>query len=547
MLKDKMVEDGRENVSMLMDELNQRASANGTVEETLVKEFQCYIENMNRSQNLLTAEDKLIRIKEKLVSYMGYDKVRHTAKKFFSAESAEFLKSSFNARETIDQAPNYWLSHALAFAAAWFTGDKDAANLHSEDAMRLDGKKASLFTALLYRSAGREKAANSWLAAHLSLSDKYRLDESTTAAIDGFAQGLFGIDGIDRPYRQLEKWIEEVSEGETAEGVVKLLSDYIIGCHESVSITGFKALKPATPDWDKLEELLVSSTCFCGAEKKLSEIIEMELPHTVTEKSLNRLLLSLCALPDDDEKILLNSEKLSRLIIQFEGDAQKAQKTFSESVPDDKSTPFVSFLITALKSKSTSSAKIAASLLRPLLEKACEKTGHNIFMATPRTVTVTLDDFSYSVKDSRDSDKLYDEYSNFLHRERAESMKKTKLTALDKAIFAGGVVAAIVGLILLFIQPITGVIVILIGAALIAKNYFDKLAIKNRYKSLADKQKNKQQAGEEALGAIVSEVDEVRAEIKSNLEKSKKLSEFISSICFDEGRVVAIREGERIG
>src|SRR5699024_9043547 len=73
-------------------------------------------------------------------------------------------------------------------------------------------EKTSLFFALICRRADRKKACLKWTQRYLANQDEENLDRKTIIILDAFASGLLGADSEGVISRQMNDWLDRLTE-----------------------------------------------------------------------------------------------------------------------------------------------------------------------------------------------------------------------------------------------------------------------------------------------------------------------------------------------
>lgn len=182
----------------------------------LAKEFHDYVNQANQQHNLSVAETRLVKIRQELESTYGhYEEVRRTTLGILQADDLEVIRKetiTSISEEMMLNAPNYWLASCTVAVSAWINDDQELAERAVKEAIRRDDEKTSLLFALICRRAGRKQASLKWVSRYLESQEEENLDRQTIIIIDAFASGLLGVDSEGLVSRQLDEWLEKITQ-----------------------------------------------------------------------------------------------------------------------------------------------------------------------------------------------------------------------------------------------------------------------------------------------------------------------------------------------
>lgn len=214
------------NLGAIHEDLRTIDSSVGTVNDNvkvvydeigaLAKEFHDFVNLQQRANRLGQAETRLVKIRQELDKKFGhYDIVRRTTTGILQADDLGIVKKdtiSTATEELMIETPNYWLAPCLVALAAWINDQPELAEKAVREGIRRNDEKTSLFFALICRRADRKKACLKWTQRYLANQDEENLDRKTIIILDAFASGLLGADSEGVISRQMNDWLDRLTE-----------------------------------------------------------------------------------------------------------------------------------------------------------------------------------------------------------------------------------------------------------------------------------------------------------------------------------------------
>ena len=209
--------------------------------------------------------------------------------------------------------------------SAWLNDNKELADKAMLEALRRDDEKTSLFFALVTRRGARYKASREWLDRYFGLQDPHNLEREIVILIDGFSNGVFGPDARIKCGKQIETWIDELSqkagfvEEQHAQWKVALESKL-----QDINNETYPYLREYSPTWSRLEDSLEGAKLHKIIFEYFDDIFTREIrPAKTIAYAVDALLDTLVSKFDEEELPLRRDERLLSLIIQENGDARE--------------------------------------------------------------------------------------------------------------------------------------------------------------------------------------------------------------------------------
>lgn len=166
--------------------------------EQLAREFREFVRQDALMKNVQLAETRLVKIRQELEQKYGhYEEVRRRAVGILQAVDSSLVRKEtigIASEEQLLAAPRYWLAPCLIALSAWLSDNRELAEKAVMEALQRDDEKTSLFFALVTRRGGRFQSSRAWLERYFGQQDPSELKREIVVLIDGFANGIFGIE-----------------------------------------------------------------------------------------------------------------------------------------------------------------------------------------------------------------------------------------------------------------------------------------------------------------------------------------------------------------
>jgi len=184
--------------------------------ETIHVEFHEFVDKQLKANRRKIAETKIVSIRQEMEKRFGhYDTIRRHTTGILQAADLEIIRSSTITTVTEElmlDAPNYWLAPCLVALAAWINDQPELSDKALREAIRRNDEKTSLLFALIYRRADRQDACLKWTQRYLANQNEENLDRKFVIILDAFASGLLGADSEGVVARQINEWMERLSQ-----------------------------------------------------------------------------------------------------------------------------------------------------------------------------------------------------------------------------------------------------------------------------------------------------------------------------------------------
>ncbi len=284
------------------------------------------------------AHENIMRLDQVIKEQFGnYDAIRKTIIGVVRDFDINLVRNSTIeelSEELWITSSRYWLSYALLAVTAWVNNYPEVAKNALSESVRKDEIKTSLFFCLLNLRFERIQTAREWFKVYCRTLNPVMLQQETAVMIQAFMGGIFGKD------KQLEhevsgiinEWIHVISENaEICQGLVDSYVNYFENSPAKAKCD-YQMIKSFCTNAADIEKSFLDVSKYDTFLQLLDELnVEEKLQTDENYKSrVDAVLNSLITNYDEEERELKEEQQYYRLIIDNEGDKEKAEKQFEE-------------------------------------------------------------------------------------------------------------------------------------------------------------------------------------------------------------------------
>ncbi|HLX06502.1 MAG TPA: hypothetical protein VKY89_01430 [Thermoanaerobaculia bacterium] len=402
-------------------------------------EFHGYLEDYRRRTELQLAETRIVKVRQELERRFGHhDEVRRRAAGILQATDVAIIRAATvrtTAEELMLGAPRYWLAPGLVALMAWIVDERDIADRALAEALRRDLAKTYLFFTLICRRAGRMEAMSRWLELYLHLLDPQLIDREVVVVLDAVATGILGRKAQDALWQTSLGWIEALRQipGQV-ETQARRWMEVLEAERGKVEPQEFELLQAHTPAWPALAAALVGVRRNPRVVERFRSVVETPalLPPTILS-AVDGLLDTMVGRFDQEELPLRKQERLLQLILDEEGDRQKAEERMA--VEEDALAAKVSFvarLTDILMYPEQAEASLAAQRYAAAFSRDWILAAHHALVAqdaerVPQEVPLQLGEWQGASRDGHDGQELAGSLRAFYAARKARDLAKIKL------------------------------------------------------------------------------------------------------------------------
>lgn len=514
--------------------------------DALTKDFHDFIEVQYRANKKQVAHTELVRIRQELEKKYGhYDLVRRTTVGILQADDLGIIrKETMNSstEEIMISTPGYWLAPALVALSAWISDQRELAEKATKEAIRRNDEKTSLFFLLVCRRAGRKEASLKWLQRYLENQNEEKLDRKCIIVIDAFVSGLLGTDSEGIVYRQIDSWLNHLSNKPGfVEQQTQQWSDAINLKRTPIEEERYPYLRRYSASWDNLENIMEGAELNATIYEYFNNIFEKEITSDSLKKQLDEILTSLVTDYDDEELPLRKEEKFQQFVIDFEGDVDRARKNMAiEQSAFETTKDFTQLLTDAAMKSESAHASAATQKFAIALSKDWIIDAYNDVVAQNRSkipdeIDINVDTFNGTTKDGENEEEILNSFRELIQKEKKDALKKCVLSIFDYFCLCGGIFIALIGFMMILSESnLFSLVVCVAGIGMIVRYFSRKKQIATAISNIDLQFKNKQEAGEIILRGILAEVVDFRSEFAMKDQESEKVITFLEQISAEQ-------------
>lgn len=504
----------------------------------LARDFYEYVRRQEFVVAKQSAQTELIRIRQELDKKYGhYDVIRRSATGILQADDIGIVRAdtiSTATEELMISTPGYWLAPCLVALAAWINDRPELADKALREGIKRNDEKTSLFFALICRRAGRKPSALKWTQRYLENQDPENLDRKTIIVLDAFASGLLGADSEGLVSRQIEEWIDHLSNKVGfVEKQTQQWSDAINLKKKPLAENDYVYLRKYSHTWPILQEIMEGAELHATILEYFTNIFDREDSSDGLKAQLDEILNSLVSDYDDEELPLRKEEKYNQFIIDFDGDVQRAKANMQiEQTAFETKKDFTQLLTDAAMKSESSNASISTQKFAIALSKDWIGNAYNDIIAQnrmkiPHEIEINVDTFNDKTTDGQNEAELIQKYDALVESEKTAALEKCALSGFDTFCLYGGIAIAILGIIML---GFLGIIAIIAGIGLVIKYFSTKKNLEVNRQNIINNYAEKRTSGEQIIRAVLAEVVDFRSEFAEKDAESQKVLDFIDEI-----------------
>ena len=510
--------------------------------EALARKFQDFVDVQLRANEKANSQAKLIQIRQELEKKFGhYDIVRRTTTGILQADDLGIVKKdtiSNATEELMISTPGYWLAPCLVALAAWINDQPELAEKALREGIKRDDEKTSLFFALICRRADRKQAALKWTQRYLENQDEENLDRKTVIILDAFASGLLGSDSEGVVSKQIGAWMDSLAaKPGFVEKQTKQWSDAINLKRKPLDSNNYTYLRKYSRTWPVLEDIMEGAQLHAQILGYFITIFEQEASTDALKVQLDEILDSLVTDFDDEELPLKREEKYNELVVEFDGDVDRARQNMAvEKTAFETHKDFTQLLTDAAMNPETSHSSVSTQKFAIALSKEWVSNAYNDVtaqnrMKIPYEIEINVDTFNDKTTDGRNEGEVIGRFNALIDNEKATELSKCVLSAFDKFCLFGGAAIGVIGLIMIIAGSIgLGIIALIAGIGLVIKHFSKKKQIETRRQNIESQFEDKRNSGTQIIRATLAEVVDFRAEFAAKDGESQKVVDFLDQI-----------------
>lgn len=524
---------GIDNVSNQVDTVQFEVRDTKANLDALIQEFHDYVRKDQLEKNIQLAETRIVKVRQEIDTNFGhYGDIRRRVTGILQAVDVSLVKKETIENTTEEQmlaAPSYWLAPCLIALSSWLNDNKELADKAMLEALRRDDEKTSLFFALVTRRGGRYKASKDWLDRYFGLQDPHNLEREIVVLIDGFTNGIFGPEARIKSSKQIEAWIEELSQ--KAGFIEEQHQQWKVALESKVQqLKGneYPYLKKYSPTWPKLEVSLEGAKLHKIIFDYFEDIFTKEIqPAKNIAYAVDALLDTLVSRFDDEELPLRKDERLLSLIIEQDGDKTYAKQLFDNEKTLEERVSFTQLLTNFAMHPEVSNASYATQKLSIALSKEWVQHAHDDITAqnraaVPVDIEIAIDQWSDVTRDGSNEEGLLSSLKGHIEQRKQDAINRVKIEGKHWAALVGGAITTFIG----FAAPFF----FIIAVACFVYFYLGYKNLSKRKEQVAQDFDNLFESCSQELRATLAEVVDYRKDYAKEDENAVLVSNLLDTI-----------------
>lgn len=384
-----------DSVNAQVNNVNEKVSNLDNEIKNLVKEIRETTFITSARQNIMYNNEQI----EKKYGY--YDDVRRKALSVISSINSSNVDKNFLVKEVqsaILNNPNYWLTNAYAALVAWIIDKRQACYRELNNALSKNKEKTRLFFLFVNLYFGRLDVALRWLTAYLNDLNPLKLDQSFVEIMELCVNDSLGLNGKNIIITKINEWMnilaanKKINETEENKWI-----NYIIDKENRDLDTPY--LDNFSIDQKRINDNLFITSSY----QKILEDLESTINSDRENISLDKMISHVVNDYETEERKLENDNLRNKLIIECNGDKEKAEELYEQqkSVTDDRiDLPALFNNIVLFPDRyelSQNTRKLALCYCRNYIKAAYEKNNNSII---DKDISANIEDFTINFENN---------------------------------------------------------------------------------------------------------------------------------------------------
>jgi hypothetical protein len=523
-------------ISNQVDNVDNKVNSVSSELADLTNEFRDFVNESKRIANLADAKQTIVLLEQELEKKFGnYETIRNHTVGILQASDISVVK-----KETIESAteemmlaaPRYWLAPALIALSAWLSDNKELADKALKEAIRRDDEKTSLLFCLISRRAGKLDGSLVWLERYFAMQDPEKMERRVIVVLDAFASGLFGGDIKGICSKKIKEWLDELS---SRVGFIEKQREQwqsaILAKKVSIDESNFSLLKDYSPTWGKMKDVLEFAETHDDIYEYFSNIFNTRVENTASiSAKIDEILDNLVKNYDNEELPIRTQLRKNKLVIEENGDVQRANKRFDEeSKAYGKYENFSQHLTSVALTPESSGAliatqKLAISLSKEWILDAYEDLTAKNRASVPMELDIEISDWKGKTRDGSNEVELKTSLNEYMDKMQEEQLSRLKWPN-TKVIVSG-----VIGALIIIITLVTIVLPIITAVVVGLYIYKQKKSIEKARNNVIDNIKNLKENSGQILNGFLAEVVDFRRLYLEKDANSKKVINLLNEL-----------------
>ena len=356
--------------------------------------------------------------------------------------------------------------------------------------------------------------------------------------MDAFASGLLGTDSEGVVSKQIEAWLDHLSDKPGfVEQQISQWSDAINLKREPVDTSEYTYLRKYSHTWPVLEDIMEGANLHAIMYNYLDGIFSQEVSTDTLKEQLDDILNSLVTEFDDEELPIRREMKYNEMVVEFDGDVDRARQNMAiEQTAFETHKDFTQLLTDAAMKPESSHASVSTQKFAIALTKDWITDAYNDIIAQNRAkipfeIELNVDTYNDKTQDGSDEETHVRQFNELVDREKAAALDKCKMSMFEQYAMYAGIAIGVVGLIMMLAHHgFLGFIAIVAGIGMVIYHFSKKKQIETTRQNIENQCENKRTNGTQIIRATIAEVVDFRMAFEEKDAESQNVLDFLEQV-----------------
>lgn len=304
-----------------------------------------------------------------------------------------------------------------------------------------------------------------------------------------------------------------------------------------MSRNDYSYLRKYSKTWPALQDIMEGAYLHAEILDYFTGIFDQQVSNDSLKAQLDGILDSLVSDFDEEETPLRKEERYHQLVVDFEGDTDRARQNMQiEQSAFEEHKDFTQLLTDAAMKPETSHASASTQKFAIALSKEWISDAYNDVTAQnrskiPHEIEINVDTFNDKTTDGQNENELVERFNALVDAEKASALSQVVLSGFEKFCLYGGIAIAVIGLIMMIAgSTFLGLIAIIAGIGMVINHFSKKKKVDANRQSIDEQFELKRENGTQIVRATLAEVVDFRAEFSERDGESQKVIDFLEQI-----------------
>lgn len=334
------INDFETNVDVHVNNIRSTSENVERATQSIYNQVMKFREDMEHGEQNQLAQENIIRIDQIVKEQFGnYETIRKTVMGVVRDFDINLVRNSTIqdlSEELWMTSSRYWLSYAMIAITAWVNDYPELAKNALAECGRKDAIKTTLFFCLLNLRFERTDVAKRWFYEYLKTLDPTKLQQETEVMLHAYLDGVFGKDKeLEQSVMDvIDQWIGIINQdAEICEGLVDSYEKYILNINPHMKFE-YESIINYCVNSDELAHSYYGVAKYNEILKLLKElnVADVEQTDSNYKERVDAVLINLISNFDEEERQLRNEQEYFKLIVENEGEVERADIQFEEEM-----------------------------------------------------------------------------------------------------------------------------------------------------------------------------------------------------------------------